>query len=202
MLKTSNKLKILKIKKVCQISESHCGPAVLEMLLRYLGKRRTQKTITKYCRIKSTIKGHGARVDQLSRAIIKMYPSLRLWYKKNSRISEIKEIVQNYRYPVAVEWQGLFEIFEEETDDDLGHYAVVVGFDEIKEKIVLSDPYKHYCHKLRYLKVSRFVRRWWDINEIKTSEGKTRKIRDHRLFFLVLPEELDFPKKFGMKKFE
>lgn len=202
MRKTSNKLRVLTIKRVCQISESHCGPAVLEMLLSYLGKRRTQKTITKYCRVKSSIHGKGARVDQLSRAVKRMYPNLTLWYKKNSRITDVKKLINIFRYPVGVEWQGLFEFEEESGDDDLGHFVVVIGFDKKEKRIVFADPYKHYCKRNRILNVNNFVRRWWDINEVKSKNGNKRKVKDKKLLFIVLPSEEQFPKELGMKKFE
>jgi len=198
MLKISNKIRV---SKISQISSSHCGPAVVQMLFSHLGLDISQEEITKEAGIGETIKATGARIDQLAQAVSKLAPHTQMWYKNNASLLDITKILRKHNYPVAVEWQGLFEIEEEEGDDDAGHYSVIIDIDDKQQKIIMADPYKHYFDKDRIIATKQFIKRWWDTNEARDkSTGKKILIKDNKLLFVVIPKENDFPNELGMRK--
>src|SRR5574338_282691 len=92
-----------------QISEAHCGPAIIKMMLSNQGIEVTQEQVAEAGGATSLIAMHGMRVDQLARAVQVLAPSMRFYYKDQSTIDELARIVQIYGYPVGVEWQGVFE---------------------------------------------------------------------------------------------
>ena len=52
----------------------------------------------------------------------------------------------------------------------------------------------------RILRISVFLKRWWDDNEVKDPlTGKITYKRDEQLFFVVAPSEVAFPAELGMK---
>lgn len=54
----------------------------------------------------------------------------------------------------------------------------------------------------RIVKMSLFVQRWWDFNEVKHPEtGKEEFKKDQQLFFVVAPLSVTFPAELGMKSF-
>src|SRR5512143_3600139 len=100
-----------------QISESHCGPAVIVMLLHHLGIEVTQEAVAEAGGAVDLIELYGMRVDQLERAVRQLAPQSRFWSKDMATIEELVEIVNTYHYPVGIEWQGLFEdSLEDETE--------------------------------------------------------------------------------------
>src|SRR5512133_2564863 len=92
-----------------QISESHCGPAVIQMLLSNLGIEVSQEAVAEAGGATELIELNGMRVDQLARAVRVLAPDARFWYKDHSSLDDLIRLVSEYRYPVGVEWQGLFE---------------------------------------------------------------------------------------------
>ena len=129
-----------------QIGESHCGPAVIQMLLHNLGIEVAQEAVAEAGGASDLIEQHGMRVDQLDRAVRQLAPQTCFWYKDHSIIEELVRIVANYDYPVGIEWQGLFEVtLEDETQDgDYGHYSMVTMADSKSRKLVIVDPYKEF----------------------------------------------------------
>jgi hypothetical protein len=97
-----------------QISESHCGPAVIQMLLSNAGVDVTQEAVAAAGGASSLIAMNGMRVDQLARAVSRLAPGLVFYYKDHATMDELVRIVVDYRTPVGVEWQGLFEDEDEE----------------------------------------------------------------------------------------
>src|SRR5512135_258854 len=89
-----------------QISESHCGPAVIQMLLNYLGVEVTQEAVAEAGGASDLIELQGMRVDQLGRAVQRLAPQTRFWYKDHSTLEELVRIVRGYGYLVGIEWQG------------------------------------------------------------------------------------------------
>lgn len=198
---------MVQIQRVTQISESHCGPAVLQMLLQGLGIVTDQASITRAAGVEASIDEYGTRLDQLAVACQRVAPQAQFWYKQFASLEDIKYLLSQ-GIPVGVEWQGLFyQSLEEEAADregqndetDYGHYSVVVFFDEENDQLVIVDPYKDFTNRDRIFDVQTFLRRWWDNNEIRDERtGQTRMINDtHMLFFVTmhdewLPEEYDF----------
>src|SRR5215216_1129017 len=103
-----------------QITENHCGPAVIQMLLENIGVEVTQEEITEAAGAMRTIETHGTRVDQLAKAVHQFAPEARLWYKEKASTDDLEYILDICKFPVAVEWQGLFGD-EDEDDEDYGH---------------------------------------------------------------------------------
>ena len=185
-----------------QISESHCGPAVIQMLLHNLGIEVAQEDVAEAGGASDLIEQHGMRVDQLDRAVRQLAPKSCFWYKDHSMIEELVRIVADYDYPVGIEWQGLFEdTLEEETQDgDYGHYSVVTMADSKSRKLVIVDPYKDFRSQDRIFTFEFFISRWWDTNDFPdTLTGKDRLVEDRQMMFMITPEEVTFPRLLGMK---
>ncbi|MGE5250633.1 MAG: C39 family peptidase [Bacteroidota bacterium] len=193
-----------RLRRIEQISENHCGPAVLEMLLENIGVEVTQEAITEAAGAKRTIAYHGTRVDQLAKAVHELAPGARLWYKEKATADDLVHVLDAREYPVGVEWQGFFEdtLEEEEEGADYGHYSVIAHIDTVKDELIVMDPYKDFVHQNRILKLSFFLQRWWDWNQVKDPKtGKKTYKKDEQLFFLVVPVEAGFPEELGMKNY-
>lgn len=193
-------------KRVSQISQSHCGPAVIEMLFSNLGIYKSQEEITNEAGAKETIEIYGTRIDQLIRAVKKLAPEAKFLYKQNASLLDIKTILNKYNLPVGVEWQGNFEDIEEEGDeeeegdDDSGHYSVIVDINEEKKQLIMADPYKRYTLNNRVIDIDDFMERWWDTNEV--TDPKTNKkelIEDENLLFIIAPKGFELPLTLGLK---
>jgi hypothetical protein len=186
-----------------QIGESHCGPAVIQMLLHTLGIEVDQDAVAEAGGAHDLIEQHGMRVDQLARAVRQLAPKTWFWYKDHSTIEDLVRIVADYDYYVGIEWQGLFEdTLEDETQDgDYGHYSVITTADPISRKLVIADPYKDFRSQDRVFTFEFFMSRWWDTNDVPDPlTGKDRLVEDRQMMFLITPEEETFPRLLGMKK--
>jgi hypothetical protein len=197
------KKKFDRLRRIQQISENHCGPAVIQMLLENIGIATTQEEITEAGGATDTIVEHGTRVDQLAKAVHILAPGARLWYKEKATLENLEYVLDECKYPVGVEWQGLFgEAGVEDDDDDYGHYSVITHIDNTKDELIIVDPYKDFVDQDRILKISLFLRRWWDYNEVKDPKtGKKRFKKDKQLFFVVAPLSVSFPAELKMKFF-
>jgi hypothetical protein len=194
------------LKRRTQISESHCGPAVVEMLLSNLGIERTQEEIAQAAGVVNTIEEHGARVDQLALAISKLVPHVLLYYKQYASLSDIDTLLSVYNLPVGVEWQGLFyereEDEEEDDEEDFGHYSVITHIDYEKKAIIIVDPYKDYASSDRIIDIYKFLNRWWDDNEIKDPQtGKRKYIRDEKPLFVISQRNPELSEKLNLKAY-
>jgi hypothetical protein len=186
-----------------QISESHCGPAVIQMLLQNLGIEVTQEAVVEAGGANDLIKQLGMRVDQLAWAVRQLAPQTCFWYKDHSMIEELVQILVNYDYPVGIEWQGLFEDkLEDETQDgDYGHYSVVTMADAKGQKLVIVDPYKDFRSQDRNFSFEFFMSRWWDTNNFPDKlTGKDCLVEDRQMMFIITPKLETFPSLLGMKK--
>src|ERR1051325_2155201 len=85
------------LRRIEQISENHCGPAVIPMLLENIGISVTQEAITDAA---------GAR----------------LCHKEKAKLDDLEFVLDECKYPVGGEWQGLFDDDVDEFSDDYGHY--------------------------------------------------------------------------------
>lgn len=191
----------IQIRRVSQISDDHCGPAVAQMLLDNLGIEISQEKIAEAAGVLETIKVYGTRIDQLGSALKKLAPQVRLWYKKNSTLDDVRILLREHSYPVGVEWQGIFEREEEEDDEtDYGHYSVITHIDDERKALIIVDPYKDFAMQDRIISISQFSRRWWDTNEITDRvTGKKEYVKDNKLLFIITPQGVSFHSQLQMQ---
>lgn len=192
----------LALPRVRQISEYHCGPAVLQMLLGQCGVSADQQHLTELADVAATIAAYGARVDQLARAVAWLREGVRLWFKTNATEDDLVAVVCRRGWAAGVEWQGLFEESEEDEDfvaGDYGHYSVVTRVDRARGLITLRDPYPDFWRKDRVFGLDWFVSRWWDVNLAPTpGTGRLRPVEDRRMLFVVTGKRARFPAMLGM----
>jgi hypothetical protein len=196
--------KPLALPRVRQISEYHCGPAVLQMLLGQRGVAADQARLTELADVAATIATHGARVDQLARAVAWLRAGVCLWYKNQASAEDLVAVVCRYRCPAGVEWQGFFEDREEDEDweeGDYGHYSIVTRIDRRSGLITLRDPYPDFWREDRVFRLEWFIRRWWDVNEVPAPEtGASRLVEDRHMLFVITGERARFPASLGMTR--
>lgn len=178
------------------------------MLLSNLGVELTQEAIAEAGGATTLIEMNGMRIDQLARAVRKLAPQLRFWYKDKSSIQELAALVTQYRYPVGVEWQGVFEDPEEEgtepgenetADTDYGHYSVVTHVDLEKQELIIADPYKDFIAQDRIFSLTEFEQRWYDINDVPDpSSDSPKRIEDYHMLFIVTEADETFPLDLSM----
>lgn len=92
-----------------QISELHCGPAAVQMMLSNLGVEVSQEQVAEAGGVTSLIAMQGMRIDQLALAVRRLAPQVVFFYKDHASVAELVRMVVDYRHPVGVEWQGVFE---------------------------------------------------------------------------------------------
>jgi hypothetical protein len=182
------------MKRFKQITSYHCGPAVLVALYSFMGIKTSQKAIVKSLRAQNKIKLYGLNLKDLAKASkIVGKGKFNFWIKSSAKVSDLEAIINKYKWPVGVEWWGIFYEFE---DEDSGHYGVVTSIDKKSGYLRLADFFSIFAGVDRKLKIKDFVKRWWDENEIK---GRT--ILDRRMMFIVTPKSESWPRKLGMKKY-
>jgi Peptidase C39 family len=190
-----------RLRRIQQITENHCGPAVLQMLLENIKVNVTQEEITEAAGATHTIETHGTRVDQLAIAVHQLAPGARLWYKEKATPEDLEYVLNVCKFPVGVEWQGLFDD-EDDDDEDYGHYSIISHIDKAKDELIVVDPYKDFVDQSRIVRMSLFLHRWWDFNEVKDPQtGKKEIKKDEQLFFVVTPLDVSFPAELGMQFF-
>ncbi len=192
--------------QVKQETDSHCGPAVIQMLLAYVGKKVTQEDVVSAARIKGRLKVHGARPDQLARAVEILAPDLQFWFKQHATSADLDTLTHEYRWPVGINWQGLFydtleEEKKEDPEGDHGHYSVVIDVNKKNKTVTIADTYEEYYSKEpRTFALQWFHKRWWDVDHIKDKKtGKMDSIATKKLIFIITHKDADFPKKLGMQ---
>lgn len=203
MPKKSNSRPFPKLSRIKQLNNYCCGPAALAMLLDFAGAITDQKRIIESAAVAGKIKERGMTIEELAIASKRLAPQLQFWFKRYSTIKELDQLVNEFSYPVGVEWQGVFEDDDEEenTDEDPGHYSVVTAVDRKKKIVLLADPYKSYAGRDRQFTLLEFERRWWDINEVIDSSSKRPfQIDDYHTLFIVTPKSAVFPQKMGLKR--
>ena len=170
-----------KMKRVKQIDSNSCGPAVIATLYSCFGIKVSQNGIISSLRVKNKIKKFGLSVKDLTRASrIVGKGAFTFWKKSNAKVGDLVAIINKYKHPVAVEWQG---VFYENEDGDNGHYSVVTKIDKRTDTLRISDPYSEFAGVDRKFEIRTFKERWWDENVVK---GKT--IVDRRVMFLITPK--------------
>jgi ABC-type bacteriocin/lantibiotic exporter with double-glycine peptidase domain len=190
-----------RLRRIQQITENHCGPAVIQMLLENIEVNVTQEEITEAAGATHTIETHGTRVDQLAKAVHHLAPGARLWYKEKATLEDLEYVLDVCKFPVGVEWQGLFDDVDDD-DEDYGHYSIISHIDKVKDELIVVDPYKDFVDQSRIVRMSVFLNRWWDFNEVKDPQtGKKEFKKDEQLFFVVTPRDVSFPAVLGMQSF-
>jgi hypothetical protein len=193
--------KFSRLRRIQQITENHCGPAVLQMLLENVGVNVSQEEITEAASAMHTIETHGTRVDQLAKAVHELAPIAKLWFKEKASVEDLEYVLDGCKFPVGVEWQGLFEDMDDD-DEDYGHYSILAHIDKVKDEIIVVDPYKDFVDQSRIVKMSLFLNRWWDFNEVKDPEtGEKTFKKDEQLFFVVVPLSVVFSVELGMQSY-
>jgi hypothetical protein len=193
--------KFSRLRRIQQITENHCGPAVMQMLLENIGVNVTQEEVTEAAGATHTIETHGTRVDQLAKAVQALAPIAKLWYKEKASPDDLEYVLDECKYPVGVEWQGLFDDMDDD-DGDYGHYSIISHIDKGKDELIIVDPYKDFVDQSRIVKMSLFLNRWWDFNEVKDPQtGEKVFKKDEQLFFVVAPLSVAFPAELGMQSF-
>ncbi|OGD63893.1 hypothetical protein A2160_01550 [Candidatus Beckwithbacteria bacterium RBG_13_42_9] len=187
------------MRRVRQITIYHCGPAVLEMLASFYHVTLYQDQLVKTGKAASKLHTHGMTIDDLALAASKTLPSnLQFWYKHNSTARELAEIVNVHQHPVGVEWQG---VFEEEEDEDSGHYSIVTQISLENNLIIMADPYRRYAGKDRSFPLNFFEERWWDVNEVINPQTKKKQaLKDFHSFFLIVDKQFSFPERLSMTR--
>jgi ABC-type bacteriocin/lantibiotic exporter with double-glycine peptidase domain len=197
----------MQVHQITQISESHCGAAVLQMLLDALGVTTSQQEIAEKAGVNETIAEHGMRVDQIAIACNRIAPHLTFWYKYYASLDDIQYLL-NHNIPLGVEWQGLFyDSIEQEAEEDRGegehgHYSVIAFFDEEQRQLVIVDPYKDFVNRNRIFSADTFLHRWWDTNEVTDPHtGRSQIVEDRQLLFFVTQSDVELPIEMGFKRF-
>lgn len=118
-----------------------CGPAMLQMLLKFYGIFRPQAHLA---RIAGTTKAEGTGMDEV-RHVLKQY-GIRYRTRMSGTFADIRRVLDTGR-PVAVAYV--------EPEDDESHYAIVVRL--TKRDIVMRDPW----HGPRFRMTRKaFLPRW------------------------------------------
>jgi hypothetical protein len=192
--------------RVQQITDSHCGPAVLEILLKHLNIHASQAQLAAAVGADDFIEERGMRVDELATSIKKVFPEVQFWYKDQTTNEELETILQTFQSPVGVEWQGLFYSTPEEEEEDIedddempdfGHYSVVKSIDIENDTITLIDPFRDFADQDRIFSLEWFESRWWDAN-LRKVDGYMQKVRDERMIFVLTRKGTYFPKMMEM----
>lgn len=187
------------LKRLAQINSYYCGPASLQMLLSLYGLQVDQQQIVDSLGINQKIFTKGITIQEMGQYLKQSFPQLQFWYKFNSSITEISQLVNDFQLPVGVEWQGIFDYPDEEIsedeDDDPGHIAIITAINTQENYIYLADPDTHYAGTDRKFSILQFERRWWDINEINHQE-----IDDYHGLFLITPIDFALPASLQLLK--
>ena len=199
-LETSLKGRIFpSLKRIKQITSSHCGPAVIVSLFSFLGVKTSQARIVRLLRAENKIKHSGLSVKDLAKAVrVIGKKEFTFWKKANASTYDLSLLVNKYKVPVGVEWQG---VFYEDEEGDNGHYGVVTQVNRKKGYLKISDPYKTFAGLDRKFRISDFENRWWDTNEIPIPGSKIKKaVYDRKMMFLITSKKDEFPKRLGMTR--
>lgn len=182
-----------------QIDIYSCGPAVISSLYSFLGVKVSQRGIIVSLRAKEKIKKYGLNMKDMARAAkIVGKGDYVFWKKSGGKISDLDTVVNKHKYPVGVEWQG---VFYEYSDEDDGHYSIVTKVDKKAKYLRIADPSRDFAGVDRKFDIKFFENRWWDENEISVAgTTRKRKVEDYRVMFLITPKGENWPEKLGMGK--
>jgi len=126
-----------------QHTEYSCGPASLKMVLTFLGDKKSEKSLIREAHT-DDIKGtsHKWMIDTAVREGFYCYVN------SFSSIDEIKHFL-SLEYPVIINFT--------EPSENVGHYAVVVGYRQ--NEIIINDPWNG---KDFSIPIDDLIDRWYD----------------------------------------
>lgn len=140
---------------------SHCGPACLEMVLSYYGKKITQQQIAKHA---GTTHAQGTPPHSLVKEA-QRHGCIANYIQEGTH-AQLHRWVMRERIPVIVDWFSV----------DDGHYSVCVHL--TKKNIWLADP---EYGKIRRMDWNTFYRNWFDF-----TGNYLRKKNDIRLRGMII----------------
>ena len=140
---------ILKEVKPLKQKKRMCGPASLEIVLRYYGKNKNQNELKKMLGSSILMGTTNSSMIEISKKL-----GFKVQFKTNSSIEEIRKLISN-KIPPIIGWI---------TPRGGSHYSVVQGID--KKYIFIVDP---ELNKVRKFKIEDFSKRWLDVNWEKLS---------------------------------
>lgn len=143
---------MLKIKPFQEtLNASMCGPASLKMVLGYYGIEKSEKELSKLCKVDKNLGTDDKNIKRVAEQL-----GFKVVIKNNSNFGDIEKWLDK-KVPVIIDWftKGRKEYSESEVAD--GHYSVVAGLDD--KCIYLQDP---EIGKIRKLKRDDFMRVWFD----------------------------------------
>jgi hypothetical protein len=201
MPKISNSPYLPRMPRLKQRTLSHCGPAVLSMLAGFIGYEIDQdKFVVAAKKSRKDLRHNGMDVDELAKSVIVLLPNVNFWVKQEASINDVTAITEKYKYPVGVEWQG---VFGEWSNGDDGHYSVIVHVDKTADKLILIDPFWYYSGSDRIFSIEKFTSRWWDANQvIDQKTGHIIRVTDRQLMFVIADKSDAFPTTVGMEPYQ
>jgi ABC-type bacteriocin/lantibiotic exporter with double-glycine peptidase domain len=140
---------ILKKVKPLRQKRRMCGPASLEIVLKYYGGMQKQDELKK---LLGSSYFHGTSNDSMVEVSRKL--GFKVRHRSNSSIEEIRKLISR-KVPPIVGWF---------TPEGSSHYSVVSGIDE--RHIFIVDP---ELNKIRKFNIKNFEERWHDVNWDKMS---------------------------------
>ena len=148
--------------RVSQKNSVYCGPACLEAFAGFHHFPFCQEDFVKALGLEKKIHQRGMFVEEMGLAFTKLVPNFYFWFKNYATINELSQLVNVFKYPVGVEWQGVFCYAnrQEAENDDPGHYSLITAINTKDNFLFLADPYPDYAGKDRRFTVLEFERRW------------------------------------------
>jgi ATP-binding cassette subfamily B protein len=137
---------MLKVPYFHQQRDYTCGPACLEMVLAYFGKRLSEKELAKMARSKPH---YGTMHLRMIKAANRH--RFYCYVQENSSMHSIKHFLEE-KLPVIVHYR--------EPSGDEGHYSLIIGHS--KNHFIMNDPWNGKNFKISY---HDFKRRWFDYQE-------------------------------------
>ena len=111
-----------------QENKDWCGPAIIQMVLKAAGFRKSQKAIAKDV----YIKWWGTTQQILIAYLSRYFKNVR--YKRNSSLADISRKLNKGSIVIANWWDDL-----DDSDAD-GHYTIVAKYDKRKQMLSMIDP--------------------------------------------------------------
>lgn len=182
-----------------QITDSHCGPAVIQSLLAFNHFPVSQDEIVNSVHAQRTIKKNGLRPKQLRKSVEKLAPHLKLLIKEHATAKDLKILIHDFHLPVGINWQGLFydNISDEKKykpNQDNGHYSIVVDVNPQLDQITIADPYSEFANQNRTFSYRWFKTRWWDTEiDIDPVTKQSSKLETKKMIFVVVHRDLKLP---------
>lgn len=133
-----------------QVEHYTCGPASLRMILAYLGKTIKEDELAAIARTRSSRGTPRWAMSYLSRTHAGMH------VMKHARWEDLRK---------ALQW-GPVMVNYVEPEDDIGHYAVVTGYE--KGEVILNDPWNGEDF---HLSAPEFRKRWLNYKSREKGRG-------------------------------